>query len=536
MIVPRPYVAAWLAADPDPVTQAELTAVVAAGDDSTVNDRFSGRLAFGTAGLRAEMGAGPMRMNRLVVRQTAWGIAHHLLQSGLGTAPRGVVIGYDARRNSAVFAMDSARVFAAHGVPVALLADAGPTPLLAFATRQRGAAAGVMVTASHNPPADNGYKVFLADGSQIVSPHDVAIARSIEDSPLSPELAPVSDPLITTVDRSIVDDYLSMLRSSECAGPLDAPATSVVTAYTPLHGVAGQLVIRAFEQAGLRAPVVVAEQFEPDGAFPTVAFPNPEEPGAMDRVIELARSINADLALANDPDGDRLGVAIPTRSAGGWRMLTGDEIGALLADYVLAQTSGNDRLVVTTLVSSTLLGKMATAAGVHYAESFTGFKWIADAVRRHPELRFVFGYEQALGYLVTPSPVDKDGIGAAVAMSRITAAAKVEGRSIEDLLDDLATRFGRHRTTERSVRLPPVDGRAAVAALRANPPETLAEVTVTEVTWFDEAGLLRLQCGPNARVQVRPSGTEPKVKVYAEVVDGDPGPLADAVTEILRTR
>lgn len=255
----------------------------------------------------------------------------------------------------------------------------------------------------------------------------------------------------------------------------------------------------------------------------------------MDRVIELARSLDADLALANDPDGDRLGVAIPTRS-GDWRLLTGDEIGALLADYVLAQTSGDDRLVVTTLVSSTLLGKMATAAGVQYAESFTGFKWIADAVRRRPEQRFVFGYEQALGYLVTPTPVDKDGIGAAVVMAQITAAAKGQGRSIEDRLDNLAERFGRHCTTQRSVRRSPAESRAAVAALRANPPETLAEVTVTEVTWFDEAGLLRLQCGPNARVQVRPSGTEPKVKVYAEIVDGDPGPLADAMAEILRTR
>ena len=536
MTVVQPRVADWLAADPDPVTRAELSELITARDEDGVNDRFAGRLAFGTAGLRAEMGAGPMRMNRLVVRQTAWGLARHLLESSPDATTRGVLIGYDARRNGGVFAMDSARVFAALGVPAALLPAAAPTPVLAFATGHREAVAGVMVTASHNPPADNGYKVFLADGSQIVSPHDVAIARSIDEAPLSPDLAPVGHPLITTLDPSIVDDYLTMLRTSECAGPRPGRGASVVTAYTPLHGVAGPLVMRAFEQAGLSAPVVVAEQFEPDGAFPTVAFPNPEEPGAMDLVIGLARSVDADIALANDPDGDRLGVAIPTGPSGAWRMLTGDEIGALLADHVLSHTSGADRLVVTTLVSSTLLGKMATAAGVHYAESFTGFKWIADAVRSRPELRFVFGYEQALGYLLTPTPVDKDGIGAAVVMAHIAGAATTEGRSIEDLLDDLAARFGRHRTAERSVRLPPAAGRVVVAHLRSHPPESLAGVVVTDVSWFEEAGLLRLQCGPNVRVQVRPSGTEPKVKVYAEFVDGDPGPLADAVAEMLRTR
>lgn len=514
--------------------------MITAGDRAAIDDRFTARLAFGTAGLRAEMGAGPMRMNRLVVRQTAWGLAQYLLSSIPDAVSRGVAIGYDTRRNSYEFAVDSARVLAASGLPVWLLPSAQPTPVLAFTTMSRGAAAGVMVTASHNPPADNGYKVFLGSGAQIVSPVDVAIARSIAAAPLSPSLSPIDDPRIVTLDSSAIDAYLAMLTTSECVRahrPEAVPVSRigrVVVAYTPLHGVGGALVQRAFEQAGLAEPLVVAEQFEPDGSFPTVAFPNPEEPGAMDAVIALARLSNADIALANDPDGDRLGVAVPTAS-GEWRLLTGDEIGCLLADYVLAHTSGDDRLVVTTLVSSSLLGKMAAVAGVHYTESFTGFKWIARAAADRPDLRFVYGYEQALGYLVTPAPVDKDGIGAAIVMARVAAAAKGEGRLIDDLLDDLAARFGRHRTTERSVRLAPDAGRAAVEALRAAPPSLLGGHVVTEATWIAEAGLLRLQCGPSARVQVRPSGTEPKVKVYSEVVDGDPNPLADAVAARLQT-
>ncbi len=529
---------AWLAADPDPVTRHELSALLAAGDGDAVDERFGGRLAFGTAGLRAEMGAGPMRMNRLVVRQTSWGLAQYLLNSVPGAAERGVAIGYDARRMSEEFARDSARVLAACGLRVWMLPAALPTPVLAFTTMNRGAAAGVIVTASHNPPADNGYKVFLGSGAQIVSPIDTDIARNIAAAPLSVDLAPIDDPRIVTLSDAAVEAYLAMLNASACVGRRRPAAPSGVgelaVAYTPLHGVGGAVVQRAFEQAGLAAPLVVAEQFEPDGNFPTVAFPNPEEPGAMDAVIALARRSGADIALANDPDADRLGVAVPTRT-GEWRLLTGDEIGCLLADYVLAHTSGDDRLVVTTLVSSSLLGKMAAAAGVHYAESFTGFKWIARAAIDRPDLRFVFGYEQALGYLVTPAPVDKDGIGAAVVMAHIASAAKAEGRLIDELLDDLATRFGRHRTTERSVRLAPDAGRAAVETLRISPPTAIAGCAVTEVTWIADAGLLRFHCGPGERVQVRPSGTEPKVKVYAEAVDGDPNPLADAVAALLRT-
>ncbi len=522
----------WLDADPDPTTRAELASLIAAGDRAALDERFSGRLAFGTAGLRAAMGAGPMRMNRLVVRQTAWGLARHLLDTVPSADRLGVVIGYDARRNSEVFAQDTARVLAACGVRARLLPSALPTPVLAFTTRRLGAAAGVMVTASHNPPADNGYKVFLGDGAQIVSPLDVEIARRIADAPLSPDLADPGDPLIAVLDDGAVEAYLAMLHT--CVPGSGGPAADVRVAYTPLHGVGGRLVNEAFARAGLTAPLVVAEQFLPDGAFPTVAFPNPEERGAMDRVIELARSSNADIALANDPDADRLGVAVPSAGApGGWRLLTGDEIGALLADFVLAQTSGDDRLVVTTLVSSTLLGKMAAAAGVHYAEVFTGFKWIARSAHDHPDLRFVFGYEQALGYLVTPAPVDKDGIGAAIAVARVAGEARAAGRTIESLLDDIAARFGRHRTAERSVRLDPDRARAAVAALRADPPSEIGGLAVSDSRWFEGAGLLRLQCGPDARVQVRPSGTEPKVKVYAEAVDGDPGPLADAVVGLL---
>jgi phosphomannomutase len=275
----------------------------------------------------------------------------------------------------------------------------------------------------------------------------------------------------------------------------------------------------------------VQEQFDPDAAFPTVAFPNPEEPGAMDLVMALAREVGADIALANDPDADRLGVAIPMPD-GGWRRLGGDEIGWLLADHILARTHGADRLVVTTLVSSSLLGRMAEEAGVHYAETFTGFKWIAETARRHPELRFVFGYEQALGYLVTDQPRDKDGITAAVLMAEVAARARADGRTLQGRLDGIAARFGRHVSVERSVRMEPAVAAVRVAELRSRPPESLAGRAVDEVTAYEEANLLRLQCGAS-RVQVRPSGTEPKLKVYGEGVGEDPNPFVEAVVSLL---
>jgi phosphomannomutase len=516
----------WLQADPDEDTRDETRRLIS-GDPDELNTRFTGRLQFGTAGLRGALGAGPNRMNRLLVRQAAAGVARHLI--GQGENPT-VVIGYDARRKSDVFALDTARVMASMGVRALLLPRPFPTPVLAFATTLLGASAGIMVTASHNPPADNGYKVFLPDGSQIVSPIDQAISECIDHiDPTTLALAEIDDPLITFLDDESLHRYVEMAVAVRLVPEV---GRSLRVAYTPMHGVGRETLLAAFHAAGLPAPSVVAAQGDPDGAFPTVSFPNPEEPGALDRLLALARQINADIALANDPDADRLGVAIPT-AAGDWRVLRGDEIGWLLANHILRHTSGDDRLVVTTLVSSSLLGKMAAHYGVHYAETFTGFKWIAAERRAHPDLHFVFGYEQALGYLVAEHPADKDGITAAILMAEIAGLAAVEGTTVEARLADIDTQYGAHRVAERSLPLAPDEGARRVALLRNQPPRSLAGHEITEVTDFPEANLVRFQCGPNARVQARPSGTEPKVKLYGEAINGDPSELVDALAAVL---
>ena len=345
-------------------------------------------------------------MNRLVVRQAAAGLAQYLLETDPRASERGVIIGYDARRKSDVFASDTARVMAAHGIRAMLFDQRVPTPVLAWSITHLDSAAGVVVTASHNPPADNGYKVYLGDGAQIVPPHDTGIATRIDQvDPTAVEVAAPDHELIETVGDELVDAYVGSIPAVRRRP--DVTGVSVV--YTAMHGVGGAVVMRAFEAAGLPAPHVVAEQFEPDGTFPTVSFPNPEEPGAMDLLMAKGSEVGAHVAIANDPDADRLGAAIP-QPDGSWRRLGGDEIGWLFADYLLGQTSGDDRFVITTLVSSSLLGKMAKAHGVHSAETFTGFKWIGRTMLDHPELRFVLGYEQALGYLVAERPLDKDGI------------------------------------------------------------------------------------------------------------------------------
>jgi phosphomannomutase len=516
----------WLQADPDEDTRDETRRLLA-GDQAELNHRFTGRLQFGTAGLRGALGAGPNRMNRLLVRQAAAGVARYLI--GAGESPT-VVIGYDARRKSDVFAIDTARVMASMGVRASLLPRPFPTPVLAYATTLLNSSAGIMVTASHNPPADNGYKVFLSDGSQIVSPIDQVISECIDGiDPTTLMLAEIDDSLITFLDDDAFHQYVAMAAAVRLVPEV---GRSLRVAYTPMHGVGRETLLAAFHAAGLPAPSVVAAQGDPDGAFPTVSFPNPEEPGALDRLLAMARQIKADIALANDPDADRLGVAIPTAS-GDWRVLRGDEIGWLLADHILRHTTGDDRLVVTTLVSSSLLGKMAAHYGVHHAETFTGFKWIAAERRAHPELRFVFGYEQALGYLVAEHPADKDGITAAILMAELAGLAAAEGTTVEARLADIDARYGAHRVAERSVPLPPAEGARRVALLRSAPPRLLAGLEVTEVVDFPEANLVRFQCGPNARVQARPSGTEPKVKLYGEAINGNPVELVDALAAVL---
>lgn len=523
----RSRVESWVAHDPDPVTAQEARALLAAGDEAALAERFGSRLQFGTAGLRGALGAGPNRMNRLIVRQAAAGLADYLLVHDEAVRERGVVIGFDARHGSEEFALDTACVLAARGIRAMMLPPRQPTPLLAWCVTELGASAGVMVTASHNPPQDNGYKVYLGDGAQIVPPQDTEISRCIDAVGLDVSLAGAGSPQIVRLDASVIDRYLDA--ASRVRLSPQTPGAIVVA--TALHGVGGDLLARAFERAGFARPDVVTVQQEPDADFPTVAFPNPEEPGAMDAVMQLAASRGAAIALANDPDADRLGAAIPVRD-GGWRRLSGDEIGWLLAEHILSHTSGSDRLVVTTLVSSSLLARMARTAGVHHRETYTGFKWIARTVLDHPSLRFVFGYEQALGYLVTQRPLDKDGITAALMLAEVAACAVDDGATVEDRLDAIRARYGNLVTAERSISMTPADAAARVSALVAAPPTEIGGLPVTGVEEFPEAGLVRLWCD-GVRLQVRPSGTEPKVKLYGEAEDRDPTPLLDALALIL---
>ena len=530
----RAVAVAWRDAEPDEDIRAEIDDLLA-GPIDALRARFTGGLTFGTAGLRAAIGAGPRRMNRLVVRRAAAGLVDRLLADGGDVVDRGIVVGWDARPKSHDFAFDTARVAAARGVKVFLMPHEVPTPVLAWNITRLGCAAGVMVTASHNPPSDNGYKVYLGGGAQIVPPVDAEIATAIDavDATQVP-LSSIDDPLIVRLDESVIDDYVRFVPSVALVPVEKLTGARVTVAYTALHGVGGELVRRVFESIDGVELVVVDEQQTPDGTFPTVPFPNPEEPGAMDAVIELARRSEADVALANDPDADRLGVAIPTAD-GRWRRLAGDEIGWLLADHVLANTAGSDRLMVSTLVSSSLVGRMAREAGVHFEESYTGFKWIADVARRFPDERLVFAYEQALGYLVGGDPLDKDGMSAALVVVEMARLAASAGTTIEGRLDSIAQRFGRYRTAETAVPMSPEEGSRVVAKFQASPPSQIAGREVASIENHPEASLVRIHLsGPNAvRVQIRPSGTEPKVKLYGEAVDIDPEPFLQAVRELL---
>ena len=529
----RNEVEAWIAADPDDTTRAELSALLAAGAADDLADRFQGPLEFGTAGLRGRLGGGPHRMNRLVVQRAAAGLAAYL---GEGST---VVVGHDARHKSLRFAEDTARVLAAAGCRCLVLPRALPTPVLAFAVRHFGADGGVMVTASHNPPADNGYKVYLADGAQIVPPHDSVIAEQIAIAAAGDvRVATASDPLIERVDDTIVEAYLAMV---EC-GRLDRHSAPVELVYTPMHGVGRDVLVAAFERCRLAAPAVVAAQAEPDPDFATVDFPNPEEPGALDLALAEADARGVDLVLANDPDADRLGVAV--RTADGWRILTGNEIGVLLADHVLTHTAGADRLVVTTIVSSRLLASMAEAHGVRYAETLTGFKWIVRPGLEDPTARFVMGYEEALGYSVNAAVRDKDGITAAVAFAELVGGLARRGATVIDRLDELAVEHGLHATDTWSIRVDDVDeiGRI-MARARHHTPAALGGHELTAVRDFAVGGplmptdALEWTFDDVARVVLRPSGTEPKAKCYLEVfhdvVEGDVAGAREAAAAAL---
>lgn len=503
---------AWAADDPDPQTRAELEAVIDAvekgGDPADLQDRFNGTLEFGTAGLRGALGAGPNRMNRVVVTRAAAGLAQYLKDTGVTHGS--VVIGYDARHNSDVFARDTAEVMTGAGLKAYVLPRPLPTPLLAFAIRELGCAAGVMVTASHNPPQDNGYKVYLGDGSQIVPPADADIASRIAAVGALGDVPRGNTG--TVVGEDLVDRYLDTIAELAQDGPRDLDIV-----YTPLHGVGGTTVQRVLESAGFREPAIVEQQEQPDPDFPTVAFPNPEEPGAMDLAMALADARGADLVVANDPDADRCAAAVP--GPHGWRMLRGDEVGALLAHALLAR--GKQGTYACSIVSSSLLGKQASAAGQPYAETLTGFKWIGRVDG------LAFGYEEALGYCVDPEHVkDKDGVSALLLLCELAAEAKAEGRTLVDILDDIAVQHGLHATDQLSVRVTDLGQIAtAMETLRTNPPTTLGGLAVEGV---DDLALgspdlpptdgLRYRLADGARVIVRPSGTEPKLKCYLEVV------------------
>ena len=555
---------AWLAEDPDERDRAELEALAGDGSpqaEAELADRFARRLEFGTAGLRGAVAAGPNRMNRAVVRGTTAALAQWLLGPGRGmagpdAAEAGVVIGCDARHRSDEFADEAARVLAGAGIRVHLLPRQQPTPLLAFGVKHLRAAAGIMITASHNPPADNGYKLYLGDGAQIIPPADAEIESAIGNlGPLSGvPLAPLDSPLITRHGDEVARAYLNVVCSVSPAPPGAAWLRFV---YTPLHGVGGGLALRAFERAGFPAPDVVAAQAAPDPDFPTVTFPNPEEPGALDLALAQARRSGADLVLANDPDGDRLAVAVADPEAvGGWRVFTGDQVGALLGAYLLdeipPEPGTDDRLVVTTIVSSTMLSSIAAAAGAQYAETLTGFKWIVRAGESRPGSLFVLGYEEALGYTVGTVVRDKDGIGAALAMLGLAARIRSRGETLLEAWDALEIEHGVHLTAQVTVATDaPVD---VMARLRAASPAELAGsfvLSATDLTGgtkeLPSADVLVYRL-PGARVTIRPSGTEPKIKAYLEVVEpvtgrrldqarrgaaARMGPLREAVTRLL---
>ncbi|RDS60519.1 phospho-sugar mutase [Streptomyces sp. M7] len=500
---------AWLAEDPDPETRAELAALLDAGDTDELASRFAGTLQFGTAGLRGELGAGPLRMNRSVVIRAAAGLAAYLKKQGHTDGL--VVIGYDARHKSSAFAEDTAAVMTGAGLRAAVLPRPLPTPVLAYAIRHLGAVAGVEVTASHNPPRDNGYKVYLGDGSQIVPPADAEIAAEIA-AIASLHDVPRPDTGWETLDDSVLDAYLAR---TDAVLAQDSPRTAR-TVYTAMHGVGKDVLLAAFARAGFPTPALVAEQAEPDPDFPTVAFPNPEEPGAMDLAFAKAREEDPDLVIANDPDADRCAVAV--KDNGGWRMLRGDEVGALLAAHLVDR--GAQGTFAESIVSSSLLGRIAEKAGLPYEETLTGFKWIA----RVEGLRY--GYEEALGYCVDPEGVrDKDGITAALLITELASTLKSEGRTLTDLLDDLAVEHGLHATDQLSVRVEDLSIITdAMRRLREQPPTELAGLPVTNAEDLTKGtdklpptdGLRYTLEG--ARVIVRPSGTEPKLKCYLEVV------------------
>ena len=550
----------WIAGDVDPAAQDELRALLAAPDLAATDlaDRFAAPLAFGTAGLRGVMAAGPNRMNRAVVARTTWALAETLREEaadragGAAQAVPHVVVGADARRNSDVFMEDVAAVLAGAGLRVTLFREPVPTPLVAFAVKHLGAAAGVVVTASHNPPEYNGYKVYGGDGAQIAPPLDERIARAIDRAPparaisravLRPAVEALRDAgTIAFAGDDLANAYVAAIRSaSNRLGKLDRHNTSnrkdrtIPIVYTPLHGVGHRLMSRVLREAGFTAVTTVPEQEQPDGAFPTVRFPNPEEPGAMDRALALAASLGARLVLANDPDADRLAVAVagPER---GLRMLTGNEVGILLGHALLSAAGSADSTrgansangarsaksaVVTSIVSSPCLGVIAADLGARYEETLTGFKWIERRTieLEHEGYDVLLGYEEALGYCVGNAVRDKDGIAAGLVVAELAASHAAEGKTLLDALDAIAERWGVFASRQMSVAKSPT----MMHALRAAPPARIGWEPVVAITDYIGGGrlppsdVLAFHLASGGRIVVRPSGTEPKAKFYFDV-------------------
>jgi phosphomannomutase len=530
---------AWIAGDPDPETRRQLEELIDRNDLADLEDRMAGRLEFGTAGLRGQVEAGSNRMNRAVVITATWGLAQHVLATT--SADRGpVVVGRDARMSSPQFLTDTVGVLAAAGLDVAVIDGPTPTPVIAYVAKEMRASAAIVITASHNPPADNGYKAYAATAVQIVPPDDTSIAAAIDRAPAAVDVPRVDDPRshdrVSMVPDDVIDGYYDEVLMTVPDRP-SGQGPKIV--YSAMHGVGGSTLVELFRRAGFEHVVPVPEQFDPDGRFPTVALPNPEEPGAMDLANALAAATAADLVIANDPDADRLAVSLPVGD--GWRQLTGNQIGVLLGDYILERTSVPDPLVIQSIVSSPMLATLAEDRGAFYDRTLTGFKWIWNAALDRQDAgqgTFVFGYEEALGYSVGPTVRDKDGISAALAFAGMTVHAAAADESVWDRLGRLYARHGLWVSTQKSIVRTGTAGleqiAAAMTSLQGRVPESLAGHTVTQFVdyrtgaenrprWLGNTDLVEYTLGDAGRALIRPSGTEPKIKIYVDL-RGDAGP------------
>ncbi|MFS1463939.1 phospho-sugar mutase [Vibrio lentus] len=535
----------WLARDPDPRTREELQHLIDKKMHAELEDRFTQRLEFGTAGLRGKVGCGPNRMNRLVIQETATGLGHYLIEHVANAAIRGVVVGYDGRLDSKQFAIDTASVLTALGIKVYLTANVAATPIVAFGIEHFNAAAAVVVTASHNPPEYNGFKVYWENGAQIIPPHDAGIADEIEIASTKPI------PLISLSDAEkqgnlvwLTEGYYQTYRAAINQSPYvrnDIDSAHTTVTYTAMHGVGAQMAEDLLHDGGFHKVFSVAEQREPDGHFPTVNFPNPEEKGAMDLVVNLAKSVDADIACANDPDADRFAVAVRTDDTvrtdeASYKMLTGDQVGVLFAHYLLSKPHTNNQLVGNSIVSSTLLEKVANSHGATYFQTLTGFKWLANIGMQleDEDNEFLFAYEEALGYTIGTQVRDKDGLSALVVFAQLVEELKSQGRTVWDLLAQISLEHGVHTNAQRSIALDP-DSPSIGSKLRSAQPKTIGGVAVsviedlqsslryivggdTETINLPTSDVLIYHLEDGSRIIVRPSGTEPKVKVYYETV------------------